>query len=210
MLNVFGRSEAVRTPRIFPRLVVCLALAAAATSSQTARGPFAPIPARQRAALSKRLAAYTHAYSSQDWSVLYDLVSENNRLGLDGKLKVTRAIFVRDMTGSYDLQRLIGFVPVRTEPAGFPAFYDYDIYGCGKLPFGDETLQRVVIVRASRENKNWFFVNWAYADPPEDCSRLSDSTWKPRNLHLDAPMSQLTCDFFDCEVRVSFWYEDGR
>ena len=165
--------------------------------SQVTKIPLAPVPAGQRPALAKRLTLYTNAFRTKDWAALYDLVSDGNKTDFNGKVKVTKRIFVRDMHGSYDLQRLIKFAPVRTEadPLGF------DVYGCGEIPYGNEKLERVAAVRAVREHGNWFFANWDYVDPPEPCSHLSDPAWKPKiPLKLDTPMLQVSCELFTCTL----------
>jgi hypothetical protein len=63
---------------LYPTL---LAIAISTTAvSQTAKGPFAVVPASQRTALSKRLIAYTTAFRKRDWAGLYDLVSDENKI----------------------------------------------------------------------------------------------------------------------------------
>jgi hypothetical protein len=166
--------------------------------SQITKTSLAPVPAGQRSVLAKRLILYTDAFRTKDWPALYDLVSDQNKVGgLDDKVKVSKRTFIRDMHGTYDLRRLIKFTPVRTEvgPLGF------DIYGCGEIPYGNEKLHRVSAVRAVRQHGNWFFANWDYADPPEPCSHLSDPAWKPQfPLKLDSPMSQVSCELFTCTL----------
>jgi hypothetical protein len=166
--------------------------------SQVRKTPLAPVPAVQRPALAKRLTLYTDAFRTKDWAVLYDLVSEANKARLDGKVKVTKRVFVRDMRDTYDLQRLTKFTPVRTEAGDQDAF---DIYGCGEVPYGNQKSERVAAVRAVREHGDWFFANWDYADPPEPCSHLSNPAWKPKiPLKLDSPMSQVSCELFTCTL----------
>ncbi len=178
-------------------LALSVLLFASAVHPQGANGPLAPIPATQRALLKTRLVSYTEAYRNKDWAALYDLVSDQNKMKLDKKLKVTKRIFVRDMQGTYDLQRLIKFTPVRTEPGDLSGAYD--IYGCGKIP--NVKLERIAAVRAVWEHENWFFENWDYADPPEDCSHLSDPAWKPKfPLKLDGPMLQVSCELYRCTL----------
>jgi hypothetical protein len=145
------------------------------------------------------LRAYTEAFRKQDWDALYDLVSDNSKNGLDGRLKVTRKRFVSDMQGTYDLRRLIRFTPVRTEAA---PLFEYDIYGCGEIPYGDQKLERVAAVRATMGQRGeWVFVDWDYAEPPTPCSNLSDPNWKPSlPLKLDGPMSQVSCEIFTCTL----------
>lgn len=174
-------------------------LAASSTHAQSAANALAPVPANQRVLLKQRLLAYTEAFRTKDWATLYDLVSHVNKVAaLDGKVKVTKRIFVRDMQGTYDPQRLIKFTPVRTEHGDMPG--TYDIYGCGKVPFGKERSDRIVGVRAVWEKENWFFENWDYADPPEECSHL-DAAWKPGNtVKLDGPMLQVSCELFTCTL----------
>jgi hypothetical protein len=172
--------------------------ACAPLRAQSTKSPLAPIPVAERAALTARLAAYTEAFRKRDWSVLYDLVADNDKDGLDGKLKVTRRSFVADMQGTYDLQRLIKFTPVRTAAAAVLA---YDIYGCGEIPYGHQKLERIAALRAVMgKHGEWVFVDWDYAEPPTPCSSLSDS-WKPQvPLRLDGPMSQVSCEIFTCTL----------
>jgi hypothetical protein len=173
-------------------------LVLSAVHAQSAKSPFDPVPADQRPALAQRLRAYTEAFRTKDWAGLYDLVSPDSKIGMDGKLKVTKRVFVRDIQGTYDLQRLIKFVPDRTETGG-PG--DFSIYGCGKLPYGNKQIERIAAVHAVREEGDWLFSNWDYPDPPEPCSRLSDPAWKPsRSLRLDGPMSQVSCELFTCTL----------
>jgi hypothetical protein len=106
------------------------------------------------------------------------------------------------MQGTYDLQRLQRFTPIRTEAisVGAVALY-FDIYGCGKIPYGNEKLHRVAAVRAVREHSNWFFTNWDYADPPELCCHLSDPARKPKiPLRLDGPRLQVSCGLHTCTL----------
>jgi hypothetical protein len=159
---------------------------------------FAPVSASRRPLLTKRLIAYTEAFRKKDWAALYDLVSDQDKISVeDGKDKVSREAFVRDMQGTSDLQRLIKLTPMRTEMSVF----GYDVYGCAEIPDGNQKLKRIAAVRAVWEHDNWYFTNWAYADPPEPCSHLSKAAWKPQlPLRLDEPMSQLTCDLYTCEL----------
>jgi hypothetical protein len=152
-------------------LVVPLAIHA-----QAAKSALSPVPASQRPALIQRLKAYTEAFRTKDWASLYDLVSDENKIGVDNKLKVYKPTFVRDMQGTYDLQRLIKFAPVHAEN------------------------ERIAVVRAAREHGDWFFTNWDYPDPPIPCSQLSDSNWKARNLRVDEPMSQVSCELRTCTL----------
>ncbi len=169
----------------------------AAIHAQSAKSALSPIPANQRVALAQRLKAYTEAFRTKDWASLYDLVSDENKIGFDNKLKVYKRTFVRDMQGTYDLQRLIKFTPVRTESDGTG---NVDIYGCGELPYGNEKIERIAVVRAVREHGEWFFTNWDYPEPPTPCSHLSDPNWKARNLRLDEPMSQVSCELRTCTL----------
>jgi hypothetical protein len=172
-------------------IVVLSAVAAGAT-------PFAPVPASRRPLLKKRLIAYTEAFRKKDWAALYDLVSDQDKISVEGgKDKVSGEAFVRDMQGTYDSQRLIKLTPMRTEMTVF----GYDVYGCAEIPDGNQKLKRIAAVRAVWEHDNWYFTNWAYADPPESCSHLSKAAWRPQlPLRLDEPMSQLTCDLYTCEL----------
>ncbi len=166
--------------------------------SQGAINPFASVPASHRSLLKKRLTAYTEAFRSKDWAALYGLVSDQNKISVeDGKDKVNKDMFVRDMQGTGDLQRLSKLTPIRTEIS----ILGYDIYGCAEIPYGNQKLTRIAAVRAVWEHDNWYFTTWAYADPPEPCSNLSNPAWKPQlPLRLDGPMSQLTCDLYTCEL----------
>lgn len=180
--------------------------------AQNQKTPFVPVPPNQRTALTRRLISYTTAFRQKDWTSLYDLVSDENKIS-HGKpvfssrtnqmsfvtVKVSRRAFIRDMQGTYDLQRLIRFAPVRTDVAGAGAF---NIYGCGELPYGNERIERVAAVRAVLEHGEWYFTNWDYPDPPEPCSRLSDPAWKPARYmqRLDEPMSQVTCELQTCTL----------
>jgi hypothetical protein len=180
------------------RLASLVFLISFAIHAQSLKSPFDPVPADQRPALAQRLRAYTEAFRTKDWAGLYDLVSRDSKISMDGKLKVSKKAFVRDMQGTYDLQRLIKFVPVRTEMGG-PG--DFSIYGCGKLPYGNEQIERIAAVHAVREEGDWYFANWDYPDPPEPCARLSDPAWKPsRSLRLDGPMSQVSCEVLTCTL----------
>ena len=176
-----------------------LAIAIATTVfSQIAKAPLAAVPKGQRPALTERLNAYTAAFRKKDWAGLYDLVSDENKLNFN-KLKVTRRVFVRDMQGTSDLQRLIKFVPFRTETVSRGIF---NIYGCGRLPGGDEEIERIAAVRAVREHGEWYFTNWDYPDPPEPCSHLSDPAWKPAYYmqRLDHAMLQVSCELVTCTL----------
>ena len=169
-----------------------------AIHAQDTKSALSPVPAGQRSALAQRLVVYTAAFRTKNWDVLYDLVSDDSKIGPDGKVKVYKRTFVREMQGTYDLQRLRKFTPVRTEAI---MTGEYDIYGCGEIPYGTQKLERIAAVRAVREHDDWFFVNWDYADPPEGCSHLADPAWKPRvPLRLDGPMSQVSCDLFTCTL----------
>src|SRR5882724_6878937 len=88
--------------------------------------PFGKIPAEQQQPLKNRLDYYLKLQRDQDWTKLYDLVSDTGRGG------VSREKFVaamkqghgRDFANEPDL---LEFVPKRTEsslPDGF------DIHGC--------------------------------------------------------------------------------
>jgi hypothetical protein len=192
---------------------ILLALAIASTAvSQTAQDPLATVPKAQRLELAKRLRAYTTAFRMKDWASLYDLVSDENKVNPGKpvfssqankmsfvKVTVSRRAFIRDMQGTYDLQRLIKFAPVRPDVAGVTAF---NVYGCGELPYGSEKIERIAAVRAVRQHGNWYFTNWDYPDPPEPCSHLSDPAWKPARYmgQLDQPMSQVTCELELCTL----------
>jgi hypothetical protein len=180
------------------RLASLVFLVSPAIPAQATKSALAPVPVSQRPALSQRLVAYTEAFRTKNWEALYDLVSDENKNGLDGKLKVSKSTFVRDMQGTYDLQRLRKFTPVRTEAL---MVGEYDIYGCGEIPYGNEKLERIAAVRAVLERGGWHFVIWDYAEPPEECSHLADPAWKPQlPMKLDGPMSQVTCELFTCEL----------
>jgi hypothetical protein len=179
-------------------LVPLVLLISTAERAQSAKSALSPVSPSQRSGLAARLVAYTEAFRTKNWDALYDLVSDENKHGLDGKLKVTKRIFVRDMQGTEDLERLRKFTPVRTEVV-FPG--EFNIYGCGEIPYGNQKLERVAAVRAVQEDGDWFFANWDYADPPEPCSQLSDPAWKPpAHLRLDGPMSQVSCELFTCKL----------
>jgi len=172
---------------------------ATAVSPQKTSTALTPVPASQRSALTVRLVSYTEAFRKKDWAALYDLVSDQSKTGLGDKPKVTKQTFIQDMQGTYDLQRLIKFMPVRTEPGEFPGADD--IYGCANIPYGNETLERIAAVRAVWEHDNWFFENWDYAEPPEECAHLSDPAWKPSlPLKLDGPMLQVSCEIYTCTL----------
>jgi hypothetical protein len=179
------------------RLASLILVVPLAIHAQAAKSALSPVPASQRPALIQRLKAYTEAFRTKDWASLYDLVSDENKIGVDNKLKVYKRTFVRDMQGTYDLQRLIKFAPVHAENDGTGNF---DIYGCGQLPFGNQKIERIAVVRAAREHGDWFFTNWDYPDPPIPCSQLSDSNWKARNLRVDEPMSQVSCELRTCTL----------
>jgi hypothetical protein len=195
------------------RIAVLLATGVGVTVlAQTPKSPFTPVPISERTELARRLIAYTTVFRNKDWSSLYDLVSDENKIN-PGKpvfssetnkisivrVKVSRRAFIRDMQGTYDLQRLIKFAPVRTDVAGVGAF---NVYGCGELPSGNEKIERIAAVRAVREHGDWYFTNWDYPDPPEPCSHLSDSAWKPARYmqRLDEAMSQVTCELQNCTL----------
>ena len=179
-------------------LLALLLLAIATGSSRDSKIPFAPVPVGQRLALTNRLTAYTTAFRKKDWASLYNLVSDENKISFN-KLKVTRRAFIRDMQGTYDMQRLIKFQPIRTDVVGAGAF---NIFGCGELPYGEEKIGRIAAVRAVREHGDWVFTNWDYPDPPEPCSHLSDPAWKPAHYmqRLDESMLQLSCDLNSCTL----------
>lgn len=169
-----------------------------AIHGQTAGSALSSVPVAQLSALTRRLVAYTQAFRTKNWDALYDLVSHDSKIGSDGKIKVSRRIFVRDMQETYDLERLIRFVPVRTDIGGLD---DFHVYGCGELPYGNAKIERVAAVGAVWERGDWFFTNWDYPDPPEPCAHLSDPAWKPgRPLRLDGPMSQVSCELFTCTL----------
>jgi hypothetical protein len=194
------------------KLCVFLAVTAAPTLlAQTGKTPYAPVPVEQRAALTERLTAYTTAFRKKDWAGLYDLISDENKINhrptFDPKTKTWRAVtvtvsrraFIRDMQGTYDLDRLIKFTPVRTDAVGADAF---NVYGCGILPSGNEKIERIAAVRAVREHDNWYFTNWDYPDPPEPCSRVENPAWKPARYmqRLDESMSQVSCELQTCTL----------
>ncbi|MGA8437639.1 MAG: hypothetical protein WB762_30695 [Candidatus Sulfotelmatobacter sp.] len=166
--------------------------------SRGAGTALAAVPVSERPLLTKRLIAYTEAFRKKDWAALYDLVADRDKIPVeDGKDKVSKDTFIRDMQGTYDGQRLMKFTPVRTE-VGLMGF---DIYGCAEIPYGNQKLERIAAVRAVRERDNWYFANWAYAEGPEPCSHLSNPAWKPQlPLRLDEPMSQVTCELYTCEI----------
>lgn len=183
----------IGVPRIpassaFGALVLFLFLTATIAYSQGVKTPFDPVPARQRALLAKRLNAYTKSFRNQHWGTLYGLVSDANK-------KVGKRTFIYAMQNSYEMRHLIRFTPVRTESAAL----GYDVYGCAEIPGRDET---IAAVRAVWEHGNWFFTDWAYTDPWEPCSRLSDPAWKlPQPpLRLDGPMQELVCYLGTCEL----------
>jgi hypothetical protein len=179
-------------------VLLSILLIMTAVHSQNAGTALAPAPASQRSLLTRRLIAYTEAFRKKDWATLYDLVADLDKIPVEnGKDKVSEDAFIRDMQGTYDGQRLVKFTPVRTE-AGLMGF---DIYGCAEIPYGNQKLKRIAAVRAVWEHDNWYFTNWAYADPPEPCSHLSNAEWKPQfPLRVDGPMSQLTYDLYTCEL----------
>lgn len=179
-------------------LASLILLISPAIHSQSSKSALSRVPAGQRLALAQRLKAYTEAFRTKDWASLYDLMSDESKIGMDGKLKVSKRAFVRDMQGTYDLQRLRKFTPVRTESL---MVEEYDIFGCGEIPYGDQKLERISAVRAVREHGDWHFVTWDYAEPPEECSHLADPAWKPRvPMKLDGPMLQVSCELFTCEL----------
>jgi hypothetical protein len=186
------------TCRSYSTALLSILIVVAPVHAQSAGNPFALVPARQRSLLKKRLTAYTEAFRTKDWGTLYGLVPDLDKIPVEnGKDKVSKDAFIRDMQGSSDWQRLVKFRPVRTE-AGFMGF---DVYGCAEIPYGNQKLKRIAAVRAVWEHDNWYFTTWAYAYSPEPCSNLSNPAWKPElPLRLDGPMSQLTCDLFTCEL----------
>jgi hypothetical protein len=186
------------TWRSYSTVLLSMLLVVTPVHSQSSGNPFAFVPASQRSLLKKRLTAYTEAFRNKDWGTLYDLVPDLDKIPVEnGKGKVSKDAFIRDVQDSYDGQRLAKFTPVRTE-AGLMGF---DIYGCAEIPYGNQKLKRIAAVRAVWEHDNWYFTTWACADPPEPCSSLSNPAWKPQlPLRLDGPMDQLTCDLFTCEL----------
>ena len=180
------------------RLASLVLLITSTIHGQNAKSALSPVPAGQRSALTQRLIAYTTSFRTKNWDTLYDLVSDENKNSLDGKLKATKRIFVRDMQGTYDFQRLRKLTPVRTEAI---VVGEYDIYGCGEIPYANEKLERIAAVRAVLERGGWHFVTWDYAEPPEECSQLSDPAWKPQvPMKLEGPMLQVSCELFTCEL----------
>jgi hypothetical protein len=176
-------------------LVLFLFLALTIAYSQGPKTPFDPVPASKRPLLAKRLNAYTYSFRNKQWGTLYGLVSDPDKIGvLDGKMKVDKPTFISAMQNTYEMRQLQKLRPVRTE-AGI---FGYDIYGCGEVPGRGET---IVAVRAVWEHNSWFFTDWAYTDPLEPCSRLSDPTWKPEiPLRLDGPMMELVCVLNECTL----------
>jgi hypothetical protein len=189
-------------------------LIVSAVDSQAAGTAFAPVPKNQRALLKKRLTAYTEAFRKKDWSALYDLVSDTDKLSVrDPNVKLDRDRFARDMQDTADSERLIKFTPIRTEIAEWlknlklltgqkeSSASLLDIYGCVEIPDENQTLKRIGAVRAVWEHDNWYFTTWALAEPPEPCSHLSNPAWKPQSpLRLDEPMPQLFCVVYTCEI----------
>lgn len=102
--------------------------------------------------------------------------------------------FISAMQTTYDVRRLQKLTPVRMESG----LFGYDIYGCGEVPGRGES---IVAVRAVWEHNSWFFTDWAYTDPLEPCSHLSDPAWKPQiPLRLDGPMMELVCFLNNCTL----------
>ncbi len=212
--------------RSWRMVLLSILLSVTGVDSQAAKTPLAPVPKNQRALLKKRLIAYTEAFRKKDWSALYDLVSDTDKLSMeDGKVKVDKDTFVRVMQETADGERLIKFTPVRTEipdwikslplipapteipdgrkskPARTEMPRLLDVYGCAEIPDGNRALKRIGAVRAVWEHDNWYFATWEPAYPSEPCSHLSTPVWKPQSpLRLDDPMPQMFCEVYTCEI----------
>jgi hypothetical protein len=176
------------------RILCVTILSGTMAATQNTKDPFASVPASQRRALANGLVSYTGAFKERDWALLYDLVSDENKKGPNGNLKVNRAAFVRAMKGTDE--RLIEFEPIWTDPGAVGTFY---IYGCGEVASGDQNIERISAVRAVRKHGKWFFANWDYTSPPEPCSHLGNPEWKPGVMsHLNEPMDQVLCAVHPC------------
>ena len=192
-------------------LLICPAIHAQSSKSALSR-----VPASQRAALTRRLVAYTEAFRTKNWNALYDLVSEENKHRSDGAV-LDRDTFVKDMQ-YLNSARLAKFTPVRaavTTPfalldipitpvgkANRNRFGSFVIYGCGEIARGnDGPERRIAAVIALLDGGVWSFTKWTYTEAFEGCSQLSDPTWNPDSfLRLDGPMEELFCEVYTCEL----------
>ena len=108
--------------------------------------------------------------------------------------------FVYDRQNTYDLRWLIKFAPVRTEA---DPIFEYDVYGCAEIPYGDPERERIAAVRAVMGKRgDWVFVDWDCAEPPTSCSVLmADPKWKPQAPRKpEGGMSQVSCEIFTCTL----------
>lgn len=171
--------------------IACVVIFVATASSciASANDPFAKIPPEQREALKKRLDDYAKLQRNQDWSNLYDLVSDT------GKGGVSREKFIaamkrghgRDFANEPDL---LEFLPGRTE-SGLPD--GFDIYGCAKAVREGESYRGIAIIHAVFEHNNWFFTGWTFTDVSEQrCKSLDDPSWQsPAPMKWTMPMEEL-------------------
>ncbi|HYL87029.1 MAG TPA: hypothetical protein VE263_22590 [Candidatus Angelobacter sp.] len=184
-------AEARRYFRKVFRIVLWAQLFATLPYATTAadNDPFAKIPAEQRQPLKSRLDDYLKLQRGQDWSKLYDLVSDTGRGG------VSREKFVaamkrghgRDFANEPDL---LEFVPKRTE-SGLPD--GFDIYGCAQATREGQSYRGVAVTHVIFEHNNWFFTGWTFEDISDHlCKALEGPSWQPGNrMKWTMPMEEL-------------------
>lgn len=96
-------------------LVLLLFLVVTIVYSQAVHSPFGPVPEDKRPLLAERLQAYTTNFHDGNWGTLYGLVSDADKIRLDGKTMVSKDTFIQAMQRTHEMRHLLKLVPARTE-----------------------------------------------------------------------------------------------
>jgi len=151
--------------------------------------PLAKIPAEQRQALKNRLDDCVKLQRSQDWSKLYDLVSDTGRGGISREKFVAamKAGHGRDFANEPDL---VEFFPKHSE-SGLPD--GIDIYGCARATREGQSYGGIAITHVVFEHNNWSFTGWTFEDISDhSCKALDDPSWQAgTRMKWTMPMEEL-------------------
>jgi hypothetical protein len=130
--------------------IVC----APACAGAQQRGIFAPVPLELRARLLERLKLLVEYQKSQQWSKQYELLaSEITKVE-------SKAAFVTNTARAYrqgERTPLLDFKPFRVDYLEGKNYKLWFIFACSQVVEKDRKVSMLTVVRAFRENDDWFF-----------------------------------------------------
>lgn len=131
-------------------IIVC----APADTRAKQREVFAPVPVELRARLLERLKLLVEYQKTQQWSKQYELLaSETTKVE-------SKEAFIANTERAYEKQErtaLFDFIPFRVDYVEVKTDKLWFIFACSQVAEKDRRANMLTVVRAYRENDDWFF-----------------------------------------------------